>query len=67
MNIFELILFILGIWFIAWLTNVIANSLDMPLFAASGITAFGFVLLVSLFHQARKKLGKDSQANQHHD
>lgn len=65
MNLIELILFILGIWFIAWLANVIANSLEIPLFAASGITAIGFVLLMSSFHQARLKLGEDSKVDQH--
>lgn len=58
MNLIELILFTLCIWFIAWLANLLANSLDIPLYAASGISAFGFILLAYSVDQARKKLRK---------
>jgi len=60
MNVFELIYFSLLIWLAAWLANVIARSLDMHLFLASGITVSCFVILISLFNQIKVRVAKRS-------
>lgn len=58
MNLFELIYFIVFIWLAAWLANVIASALEMPLIIASAIPAIGLILIMQIFAAIRKATKK---------
>lgn len=56
MNLFELISFGLVIWLTAWIANLIAQSLEVPLFVSAGITAFGVILVITFVSVCQKRL-----------